>query len=137
MLSTTDFKRYYEILGINKTATLEEIKQAYRQLARQYHPDLNGGDKEAEDSFKLINEAYQVLSDPDRHQDYEEYDRYSQPTNPAKTSPPKAAANPTSSKEFNLEEYSNFNDFIYDLLGYFLQDPATGKPVYTSRNTTK
>lgn len=137
MLSTTGFKRYYEILGISKTATLEEIKQAYRQLARQYHPDLNAGDKEAEDSFKLINEAYQVLSDPDRHQDYEEYDRYSQPANTAKTPSPKQAANTTARNEFNLEEYSNFNDFIYDLLGYFLQDPLTGKQVYNSQNSKK
>ena len=54
---------YYEVLGIEKNASDDEIKKAYRKLAKKYHPDLNPGDQEAEKRFKEINEAYEVLSD--------------------------------------------------------------------------
>lgn len=64
---------YYKILGISKTATTEEIKKAYRKLARKYHPDLNPGDKEAEKKFKEVNEANEVLSDPENRKKYDEY----------------------------------------------------------------
>lgn len=66
-----EFKDYYSILGVSKNATLEEIKSAYRKLANQYHPDKNKGDKNAEEKFKEINEAYQVLSDPEKRQKYD------------------------------------------------------------------
>ena len=71
-----NFRDYYEILGIAKEADASEIKRAYRALARQYHPDLNPGDKAAEEKFKLLGEAYDVLSDIDKRQQYEEYSRY-------------------------------------------------------------
>ena len=57
---------YYEVLGINKGASDDEIKKAYRQLAKKYHPDMNPGDKEAEAKFKEASEAYAILSDPDK-----------------------------------------------------------------------
>jgi len=64
---------YYEILGVSRNATKVEIKKAYRKLAMKYHPDKNPGDKEAEEKFKLINEAYQVLSDDEKRAIYDKY----------------------------------------------------------------
>jgi molecular chaperone DnaJ len=66
---------YYETLGVSRDATLEEIKRAYRRLARQYHPDVNPGDKQAEEKFKAINEAYEVLSDPEKRRAYDLFGR--------------------------------------------------------------
>jgi DnaJ-class molecular chaperone len=67
-----DFKDYYTTLGISKTATDKEIKQAFRKLARKYHPDVNPGDKAAEARFKEVNEANEVLSDPAKRKKYDE-----------------------------------------------------------------
>ena len=64
---------YYEVLGVSKTATEAEIKKAYRKLAMKYHPDYNPGDKEAEEKFKEINEAHEVLSDPEKRQKYDQF----------------------------------------------------------------
>jgi curved DNA-binding protein len=67
-----DFKDYYTTLGVAKTASEKEIKQAYRKLARKHHPDVNPGDKSAESKFKEINEAYEVLGDADKRRKYDE-----------------------------------------------------------------
>ena len=67
-----DFKDYYQTLGVAKTANEKEIKQAFRKLARKHHPDVNPGDKTAESKFKEINEAYEVLGDPDKRRKYDE-----------------------------------------------------------------
>jgi curved DNA-binding protein len=68
-----DVKNYYQVLGVERTADQKEIRTAFRKLARQYHPDVNPGDKVAEERFKEINEAYEVLSDPEKR---EKYDRF-------------------------------------------------------------
>ena len=57
---------YYEVLGVDKSASEDEIKRAYKKMARKYHPDLNPDNKEAEEKFKEVNEAYEVLSDSDK-----------------------------------------------------------------------
>ena len=64
---------YYEVLGVEKNASDAEIKKAYRKLAMKYHPDQNPGDKSAEEKFKEINEAYEVLSDADKKARYDQY----------------------------------------------------------------
>jgi molecular chaperone DnaJ len=69
----TDKRDYYEVLGVSRTATADELKKAYRNLARQYHPDVNKGDAAAEEKFKEINEAYEVLSDDDRRAGYDRF----------------------------------------------------------------
>ena len=66
---------YYEVMGVPKNATEEEIKKAYRKLAKQYHPDLHPGDKEAEAKFKELNEAYEVLSDKEKKARYDQFGR--------------------------------------------------------------
>jgi curved DNA-binding protein len=77
-----DFKDYYKILGVEKSATAEEIKKAYRKLAIKFHPDTHQGDKASEDKFKNINEAYEVLGDADKRKKYDSlgssYNRYQQ-----------------------------------------------------------
>jgi len=64
---------YYEILGVSRNASQEEIKKAYRQLARKYHPDVNPGNKEAEEKFKEINEAFEVLGNPEKRSQYDQF----------------------------------------------------------------
>ena len=68
-----DFLDYYKLLGIDKTATPKEIKNAYRKLARKFHPDLNPNDKDAKRKFQQINEANEVLSDPEKRKKYDQY----------------------------------------------------------------
>jgi curved DNA-binding protein len=72
-MSSVQFKDYYQTLGVPRTAGEKEIRSAYRKLARQHHPDLNPGDKGAEDRFKEVNEAHEVLTDPDKKKLYDRF----------------------------------------------------------------
>jgi DnaJ-class molecular chaperone len=73
-----DYKDYYKILGVSKDADTKTIRQAFRRLARKYHPDVNPGDKVAEERFKEVNEANEVLSDPEKRKKYDEMSRHYQ-----------------------------------------------------------
>ncbi|GAQ94720.1 molecular chaperone DnaJ [Thermodesulfovibrio aggregans] len=96
-------KDYYKILGVSRDASQEEIKKAFRRLARQYHPDLNPGNKEAEEKFKEINEAYACLSDPVKRANYDRY----------------GTAEGVSSG-FGYESYTTFTDIFEDIFeGFF------------------
>ena len=72
-MAAEEKRDYYEVLGVDKSATDAQIKAAYRKLAKKYHPDLNPGDAEAEKKFKEANEAYEILSDPEKKQRYDAY----------------------------------------------------------------
>ena len=72
-MATTTKQDYYELLGVPHSAAVKDIRAAYRKLARKYHPDLNPGDKSAEEKFKQIQEAYEVLSDTKKRQMYDQF----------------------------------------------------------------
>lgn len=134
-MAATDFKDYYEILGVSRNATPEEIKKAYRKLARKYHPDLNPNDKEAEIRFKEINEAHEVLSDPEKRQ---KYDRFGQYWKQAAAGAAPSTQGETGFEETDFGQYSSFDEFINELLGRFRRGgTATGRRAYTYRTTTR
>ena len=82
-MATTTKKDYYELLGVKKSASAEDIRKAFRKLARKYHPDVNPGDKTAEEKFKAISEANDVLSDPKKRKIYDQVGFYSDNIDPA------------------------------------------------------
>src|ERR1035438_7847901 len=82
-MAKTDQKDYYGILGVKKTATPDEIRKAFRKLARKYHPDVNPGDKKAEEKFKEMSEANDILSDEKKRKIYDQFGFYSDQIDPA------------------------------------------------------
>lgn len=130
MPTATNFKDYYALLGVSKTATAEEIKRAYRKLARKYHPDVNPGNAKAEEQFKTINEANEVLSNSETP---EKYDQFGQYWRQAAAGSAPAQGTSTQAGGFdgdqssNFDQYSNFDDFINDLLGGLGGRTRTGR----------
>lgn len=141
-MATTDFKDYYSILGITKTSSAEEIKKAYRKLARKYHPDMNPGDKNAEARFKEVNEAYEVLSDNDKRKKYDQFGQYWKQVGTGGGWPGGAGAGNNVNVDFSGFDFSQFNsfdDFINSLLGRVGgpgTNPNAGRRSYSTRNNT-
>ncbi|MCB9189134.1 MAG: J domain-containing protein [Flavobacteriales bacterium] len=114
------FVDYYKVLGVSKAATEKEIKAAYRKLARKYHPDLNPNDKEAGELFKQVNEANEVLSDPENRKKYDKYGEHWQHAEEFEKAERERGArggsaysggqhgNPYGQGSFNEEDYSEF-----------------------------
>jgi curved DNA-binding protein len=105
-----NFRNYFEILGVTQDASSADIKRAYRQLARKYHPDLNPGDKAAEEQFKLLGEAYEILSDPEKRSQYEEYSSF------WKQKGFRQRVSKFSFKDLDFSDLGDFNSFVDQLL---------------------
>jgi DnaJ-class molecular chaperone len=111
------FKDYYEILGVPRTAPADEIKRAYRKLARTYHPDINPEDPTAEDKFKELNEAYEVLSDPETRKRYDELGPSWQAGADFTPPPGWEQVRTEFGDRFGRGRASNFSDFFETLFG--------------------
>ncbi|MCL1473454.1 DnaJ C-terminal domain-containing protein [Argonema antarcticum] len=138
-MPATDFKDYYAVLGINKTASADEIKKVYRRLARKYHPDMNQGNKEAEAHFKEVSEAYEVLSDSDKRKKYDQFGQYWKQAGQGWPSGGGGAGVDPSG--FDFSQYGSFDEFINELLGRFgTTSPGapgrSGGRAYTYRTNT-
>lgn len=128
-----NFRNYYQILEISKDATMEEIKKSYRSLARQFHPDVNPGNKDAEEKFKDINEAYDILSDLEKRSQYDKFIRYWKPKGIAAKVGMKipdfknwdnrnnrknnGRRTPREEDDLDVSEFADFNRFVDQLLG--------------------
>ncbi|HUP11603.1 MAG TPA: J domain-containing protein, partial [Niastella sp.] len=116
-----DFVDYYKILGVDKTASSEDIKNAYRKLARKHHPDLNPNDKEAHKKFQEINEANEVLSDPEKRKKYDQYgkdwahaDQFEQARRSQQQQQPfGGGGQPFSSGDFGGGDFSEFFESLF------------------------
>lgn len=115
-------KDYYKILGISKNASKDEIKRAYRELARKYHPDLNSGDKTAEDKFKEVQEAHEVLSDDQKRKNYDMFG--SSGVNFGSS----GGSNRASSGHYQYSgDFSQFEDLFKDVFGFSSSGRSGGR----------
>src|SRR5438477_6896958 len=137
-----DYKDYYQILGVKRDASQKEIKSAFRKLARQHHPDVNTGNKDAEEKFKAINEANEVLSDPEKRKKYDtfgaDWERYQQAggqpggfdySRYASQAGGNGQARQATPEDFAdlFGEGQNFSDFFSTLFGRGGQAGGTGR----------
>ena len=128
-----NFRNYYEILGVPKTSTADEIKRSYRRLARTYHPDLNPGDKAAEERFKDIGEAYEVLSDTTKRQQYDRFGQYWKQGGfqgqggraPSSREQYKPDFDQGYNGDVDFSQYNDFQEFVDQLLGKFRTNERT------------
>lgn len=116
-MATTDFKDYYSILGVNKNASAEEIKKSFRKLARKYHPDMNKNDRQAEARFKEVNEAYEVLSDPEKRRKYDQFGQYWKQAGNGWPGSSSGRGTNVDFGGFDFSQYGSFDEFINELLG--------------------
>jgi molecular chaperone DnaJ len=105
-MPSTPKHEYYETLGVPKTSSADDIRKAYRKLARKYHPDLNPGDKSSEERFKNVQEAYDILSDPKKRQMYDQFGFYSE--NGFAGPPPGSQQGPPPGMDFSGFDFSEF-----------------------------
>jgi len=138
-----DYKDYYKVLNVPRTATQDEIKKAYRKLARQYHPDNNPGNKQAEAKFKEANEANEVLSDPQQRQKYDtlgsQWSAYQQSGQPGGfdwSQWTTAAQGADFNDLFGAGGSGGFSDFFTQIFGNMARNsaPRRGSSVHSSQN---
>jgi curved DNA-binding protein len=132
-----NFRNYYEILGVAKDVTSDEIKKSYRRLARQYHPDLNPGNKAAEEKFKDLSEAYEVLSDPFKRSQYDEYGNFwkqrgFQGGRSGRGKTWGSRGSDASNPDIDFGAFRDFNDFFTQ----FLERNTAPETVRTTTQTT-
>jgi len=111
---------YYKVLGVSKDATEDDIKKAYRKLARKYHPDINPNDKEAHKKFQEINEANEVLSDPEKRKKYDQYGKdwkHAEQFEQAKRQQGAYTGGGAGENFYGFDEGENFSDFFESLFG--------------------
>ncbi len=128
-----DYKDYYKALGVARGASADEIKKAFRKLARKYHPDVNPGDKKAEEKFKEINEAYEVLSDPDKRHKYDtlgpnwqEQFGFNPSTGTRRTYSYSGTGTGARGTPFDFDTGTGFSDFFETLFGRTAGPTGTG-----------